>query len=50
MVRQHDWYDPSVMKRVRIAITIVLWAIGIIVLYLNHNWLITAVTNFFKQL
>jgi uncharacterized membrane protein YhdT len=48
MVRQHDWYDPLAMKRVRISITIVLWAIGITLLYLNHHWLITAFNNLFN--
>ena len=48
MVRQQDWYDPSVIKRVRRGIAIALWAIAITLLYMHHGAIITVFKNFFN--
>lgn len=50
MVRQQDWFNPSVIKKIRSGITLILWMILAVILYVNHGWLITLFTNFFKQL
>lgn len=36
MVRQRDWYDPSVIKRIRTGIAIALWAIAVTLLYASR--------------
>ncbi len=46
MANQENWYKPDVIKRVRISITIILFLIFMVMLYLNHAWLI----KLFKQI
>lgn len=37
MVRQHDWYDPSVLRKVRRSLTIATWLVTGLVVYLWHD-------------
>lgn len=40
MVRQQDWYDPSVFKRIRTQIKILLLLIALVMLFINQGWII----------
>jgi len=43
MVRQQDWYDPSVISRVRKRISALTWLVVLVMLYLNHEWIIQTI-------
>ena len=47
MVRQQDWYDPVVMKRMRRYVTITLWVVIALIITLQYNWLIPIIKSFF---
>lgn len=46
MVNQEHWYKPVVIMRIRTSITIILYLIATVMLYINHIWLI----KLFKQI
>lgn len=48
MVRQQDWYDPSVISRVRKRISMLIWMIVLVMLYLNHEWIMQTIKSFFN--
>ena len=48
MVRQQDWYDPSVISRVRKRISMFIWMIVLVMLYLNHEWIMQTFNKFFN--
>jgi hypothetical protein len=47
MAPNHYWYKPAVVKRVRVRITIIVWMIGGVMLYLNHGWIWKLVQQLF---
>ncbi|WP_255153918.1 hypothetical protein [Ferruginibacter sp. HRS2-29] len=40
MVRQKKMDEPSMLNSVRTGVTVALWGILILLLYMNHAWLI----------
>lgn len=40
MVRQYDWRDPYVLRKIRIRINILLCIIVATMIYLQHEWII----------
>ncbi|MFT3823032.1 MAG: hypothetical protein QM731_03895 [Chitinophagaceae bacterium] len=46
MVRHYNWHDPSVLKRVRIRITISIWLITAIIIYLQHERILSLLQQF----
>lgn len=47
MVRQQDWYDPSVFKRIRTQIKILLLLIALVMLFINQGWIIRLFKHIF---
>jgi hypothetical protein len=47
MVLQHNWYKPTLVRRLRTALSIILWFILLCLLYLNHGWIIKIDKNIF---
>lgn len=37
MVHQSDWYNPSVLKKVRRRLTIATWLVIAMIIYLQHD-------------
>lgn len=48
MVRQQNWHDPSVLKKVRLRITIALWLVVLAIVYLQHETLLRALNYLFN--
>jgi hypothetical protein len=46
MVRQYDWRDPHVFRKIRFRINILLCIIIAAIIFMQHEWLI----KFFKSL
>jgi hypothetical protein len=46
MTGRMPWLHPAVVKRIRIRIYIILWVIVILMLWLNHSYIL----SFFKAL
>jgi len=40
MEHTNDWYAPQLIRRVRIAINSILILIVLLILYINHEWLL----------
>jgi O-methyltransferase involved in polyketide biosynthesis len=49
MVRQRNWYNPAVIRRVRTRISIVLWIILGVLFYLNYGWIAKLLSNIYHQ-
>lgn len=47
MVRQDNWYNARLVRRIRITLTVILWVIVIFLLYLNHSWILKLLTTIF---
>jgi hypothetical protein len=45
MVSQRNWYDPQLVKRVRIGNSVSLILTAAAILYLNYGWLIRLIKN-----
>jgi hypothetical protein len=48
MVRQHNWHDPSVLRKVRLRVTLALWLVVLGMVYLQHEHILRALTYLFK--
>ena len=48
MEHQQDWYDPAVIKRVRLSITFILVVIVSLIFVLNYTGLIKLHNNLFN--
>lgn len=47
MVRNHHWYDPVLMRRMRISLTVMIYAVWLIILALQYNWVMPIIKNLF---
>ncbi len=43
--QQKSWYSPSVIKRIRLHINIILVLIGVLMLYMNYSWILQLIKN-----
>lgn len=48
MVSHHKWQDPSVLKKVRLRVTIALWLVVLAMVYLQHEIILRALNYLFK--
>jgi hypothetical protein len=46
MVRQKDWYNPGVIRGIRMRIRLMLWLVLALIVYLNYAWLIQLIEQF----
>ncbi len=47
MTRPLQWLDPVVIKRIRVRISIILWIILLLMLYMNYQWILHAIERVF---
>ncbi|WP_162915524.1 hypothetical protein [Paraflavitalea soli] len=48
MVRHQNWHDPSVLKKVRLRVTIALWLVALAMVYLQHETILRALSYLFN--
>ncbi|MBN8865276.1 MAG: hypothetical protein J0H92_18020 [Sphingobacteriales bacterium] len=49
MVRKYSWYDPVLVKRMRLVLTILIWIVWVLIAYLQQDSLQAIVNNLFRH-
>lgn len=47
MVRHYQWYDPVLIKRIRISLTILTWVVWGMIIFIQHERILQLMKSIF---